>query len=59
MMKSQLARQLFLNESDSLPKRMYCIVENLTKDPSIYSFELMQFAGSQVEMKNFTNPGIA
>ena len=46
-------------ETDSLPKRLHCEVENQTNGPGLSSLKHMQFAGSWIEMKNFTNPGLA
>ena len=56
--KSKLSCQL-VSESDSLPKRLHRKVENQTNGPGFSSFKLMQFAGSEIEMKNCTNPGLA
>ena len=43
---------------DSLPKHLQCNVENQTNSSSFSAFKLAQVAGSEIEMKNFTNPGL-
>ena len=57
--------KLFLKyEIGSVPKLPHCNVENCTSYPVLFyfvcffSFKLMQFAGSEIKMKNFTNPGL-
>ena len=47
------------DETDSLPKRLLCNRENKMNGRSSFSFKLVQVAGSETEMKNFTNPGLA
>ena len=44
-------------ETDSLPKCLYCNVENSTNCRSS-PLKLAQVAGSEIEMKNLTNPGL-
>ena len=46
-------------ETGFLPKHLYCKVESQTNVPGFSSFKPMQFAGSENEVKNFTNPGLA
>ena len=49
---------MFLNETDSLPKCLDCNVENQSNGRSFSYLKLVQVAGSEIEMKNFTNPGL-
>ena len=46
-------------ETDSLPKCLNYNVENKTNSSSFPPFILVLVAGSEVEMKSFTNPGLA
>ena len=46
-------------ETDSLPKRLDCKVGNQMNSPVFSLFKHMQFAGSWIGMKNFTNPRLA
>ena len=34
-------------------------ISHKTNSPSFSPFKLVQVAGSEIEMKNFTNPGLA
>ena len=57
--KSKLSCQFVREyETDSLPKCLNYDVENKRNAPSVSSFKLVQVAGSEIEMKNFTNPGL-
>ena len=44
---------------NSLPKRLNYDVKNKMNGPSFSPFKLFLVAGSDIEMKNFTNPGSA
>ena len=46
-------------ETDSLLKRLNCNVENQTNSPGFSPFKLLLVWRSEIEMKNFTNPGLA
>ena len=58
--KSKLSCQFVCEyETESLPKCLNYNAENNSNGPSFSSFKLVQVAGSEIEMKNFTYPGLA
>ena len=61
LFRTQLIRDSLFTEyeTDSLPKRRSCSVENQINGPRFSSFKLVLVAWSEIEVKNFTNPGLA